>query len=245
MNFSPLVLFVLTILAAAPSHVVEPPAVAPPQIASHADVPEDFVPAGWRIEHRVDGRIDDDTHDDVLLLLRMDDPANVIDNDGLGSRQLDTNPRMLVVAFSDGKGGWRRVLMNHALIPRRESPTMADYLQDDPAGSITLQDNRSIRISLHSFASAGSWYMGNTTFTFRHQDGCFRLIGYDATELHRASMAMKEVSINYLTGRALVSEGSAEEEALPKRWQRLSDRSRICIEDVGDGFLFEPKLSPP
>ncbi|MCD9027562.1 hypothetical protein LDO26_04965 [Luteimonas sp. BDR2-5] len=222
------------------------PPVAWPRIAAYADTPEGFVPDGWRLEHVVRGNLDDDTRPDLLLLLRMDDPENVVAHEGLGPSPLDTNPRMLVAAFAsaDGDGGYRRAMVDHALIPRAESPVMDDYL-DDPAASITIAGNRSFTIRLHSWASAGTWFTSSRSFTFRHQDGCFRLIGYDFRETHRASGETEEVSVNYLSGRAWRRDGSIQDDGeRPKRWTRLPQRQIVCIGQVGDGFGFDPGLPP-
>lgn len=234
----------LTALASIHAQPLEIPPVHWPAIVEHAPAAERFVPTGWRIEHRAEGRLDDDDEADLLLLLRMTDPANVITHDGMGSSPFDTNPRMLVVAFADGQGGYRRALVDHALIPRAESPVMDDVLQDDPAATIRIRDNRAFAITLHSWASAGSWSTSQRTFTFRHQDGCFRLIGLDDHALHRGTGEIAQSSINYLTGRAWRSTGSIEDEGEPpKQWHTIpASRRLVCIEQLGDGFGFDPDL---
>jgi hypothetical protein len=150
---------------------------------------------------------------------------------------------VLVIALADADGGYRRALVDHALIPRPESPVLADVLQDDPASVIRIADNRAFSITLHSWASAGTWYTSNRTYTFRRQDGCFRLIGFDQSSLHRASGETEETSINYLTGRAWTRSGSIEDDEGDRQSRRLAKRSMICLEDVGDGFSFQSGLT--
>src|SRR5690554_4453847 len=79
----------------APAHGLEIPDVAYPAIAERAAAPEAFVPPGWRLERLARGRLDDDGREDALLVLRMDDPVNVVDGAGPGPGRFDTNPRML------------------------------------------------------------------------------------------------------------------------------------------------------
>lgn len=222
----------------------EIPPVQWPAIVEHAASAEGFVPDGWRLEHAARGRLDDDARPDLLILLRMQDPVNHIAHDVFGPSPFDTNPRLLVIALADAEGGYRRAGVDHALIPRPDSPVMADVLQDDPASAIRIADNRAFSITLHSWASAGTWYTSNRTYTFRRQDGCFRLIGFDRSSLHRASGETEDTSVNFLTGRAWTRSGSIEDDTPgPQRPQRLQSRSAICLGDIEDGFAFDPGLS--
>lgn len=68
------------------------------------------------------GDLNGDGVSDLLLVLRMNDPKNVVKNDGLGPDELDTNPRMLVVAFADNSKKYRLVVADHTLIPRHTNP---------------------------------------------------------------------------------------------------------------------------
>lgn len=226
------------------AQAVEAPGVTWPEIPERADTTAGFVPPGWRLEHEARGRLDADELDDALLVLRMDDPGNVIDAARPGGDALDTNPRMLVAAIGTADGGWRRLVGDHALVPRNVSPYMEDFL-GDATGGVHIHPNRTWSISLHSFASAGSWSMRNVTYTFRLEDDCMRLVGFDSMDLHRASGGILDTSVNYLTGRAWTRAGHvSEDETGPKRWTRVAGNARICIEDIGHGLSFEPELQP-
>ncbi|PBJ84274.1 hypothetical protein CMZ84_07550 [Lysobacteraceae bacterium NML93-0399] len=229
--------------AAVPSHAFDLPEVIYPQIAKHAATLEAFVPRGWQLEYRALGRLNDDDLEDALLVLRMDADANVVDNDGLGPDRFDTNPRMLVAAVGEADGSWRRVMVDHTLVPRPEAPVMDDFLNDDAGGAVTIRPNRTWSISLRSWASAGTWSTRDVTYRFRLEDDCMRLIGYDDMHLHRASGEISTTSVNYLDGRAWVQPGSiADETPGPKTWTRLASKARVCIGDIDDGFSFSPKL---
>lgn len=226
------------------AHGLEIPDVVYPAIAERAATPEAFVPAGWRLEHLTRGRLDADGREDALLLLRMDEPANVIDNAGFGPGRFDTNPRMLVALLAQPDGSWRQVMRNHRLVPRPESPVMDDFLDDDPARAVTIRPNRTWSVALRSWASAGSWSTRQVTHVFRLEGDCMRLVGHDDVHLHRASGDTTTTSVNYLTGRAWIRSGGIEDDAPgPRRHTRLGSNPRLCIDDVGDGLAFMPDLA--
>lgn len=213
------------------------PPVEYPTLPVKGATAQAFVPSGWRLEYDVPGDLNRDGRDDRVLVLRMDDPANIVNNDGLGQPAFDTNPRMLVVVFAED-GGYRRVLEDHALIPRPDSPVMDDYLDGGDAVAVR---RGAFKVRLHVWSSAGSWETGNTALTFRHRDGCFRLIGYDTLSVNRASLEALSTSIDYLTGRAVFSKENYQEDAPPvQKTARVPKRPLPCLEAIGDGFGFEP-----
>lgn len=217
------------------------PEVTYPRLPAHGATVADFVPRGWRIEFQPKGDLDKDGRDDVVLVLRMDDPANIVENEGLGASEFDTNPRLLAVLFA-GEAGYRLAVQDHALIPRPDSPVMADYLEGGDAVAVR---RGAFIVRLHSWASAGSWSMGNTTFTFRHQDGCFRLIGYDTMSVHRGSGEMRESSLNFPAGKAVFKHGSIESDALQTKTRTIPRRAMPCLQDIGSGFEYDPGVESP
>lgn len=238
------VLFLVACCAVAPSvHAFELPEVVYPRIAERAATLDAFVPPGWRLEHRERGRLDGDDLEDALLVLRMDAPTNVVDNTGFGPDRFDSNPRMLVAVVGEVDGSWRRVMANHVLVPRPEAPVMDDFLSGDASSALTIRPNRTWSVALHSWASAGTWSTRSVGYTFRLEDDCMRLIGYDEMHMHRGSGEITTTSANYLSGRAWVQPGSIEDDTpVPKRWTRLASKARVCIDDIGDGFSFGPQL---
>ena len=212
-----------------------------PRLPAHGATVADFVPRGWRIEFQPKGDLDRDGRDDVVLVLRMDDPANIVVNEGLGASEFDTNPRLLAVLVA-GDAGYRLAVQDHALNPRPDSPVMADYLDGDDAVAVR---RGAFTVRLHSWASAGSWSMGNTTFTFRHQDGCFRLIGHDATSVHRGSGEMRESSLNFPAGKAVFKHGSIESDAARTKTRAIPRRAMSCLQDIGSGFEYDPGVESP
>jgi len=213
------------------------PDVHYPNLLAQAMNAEGFVPNGWRLESQQADDLNGDGRPDLILVMRQQDPANVIRNDdGLGENPLDTNPRILVVAFARDGGGYALALQNHALIPRHDIPTIEDMLSE--GGVSTLRGT--LRVTLHFWANAGSWSMGNTTYTFRWQNGRFELIGYDSDSVMRNSGASESLSINYSTGKVKRSVGNMQDDKETVTWEKLPSSRRRTLDEVGDGSAFDP-----
>jgi hypothetical protein len=223
--------------AAAPASADDAiPDVSFPSLPVRGQATADLVPTGWSVEKEARGDLSGDGLPDVVLLLRMTDPANAIPIEGLGADRLDTNPRMLVVAFVNAEThALSLVLADHTLIPRHSDPRM-----EDPFHDVSLVRG-TLRVSLGTWMSAGGWSTSNAKLTFRHQDGCFRLIGYDATEYQRNSGKLSKLSVNYLTRKVQRSWGY-EDDAMNETWRSFETPDLLCLEAVGDGLEFHPKL---
>jgi hypothetical protein len=215
------------------------PEVAYPSLPRQAETAEGFVPPGWILDAQASGDLNRDGNADLILVLRQNDPVNVIEDfDGLGEKPFDTNPRILAVAFRVA-GKFSLQLENHTLIPRRTEPA-ADDPFDRETGIAILRDGFQVR--LNWFMSAGGWETSSTTYTFRHQSGRFELIGYDRNTTHRGSGDTSSLSINYLTRKAKKTTGNISRDSHGVRWQTLRKRSALTLESIGDGLSFEPDL---
>jgi hypothetical protein len=202
-----------------------------PTIPAVAQGAAGFVPKGWLLEIEKEGDLNKDGAPDLLLVLRMNDPNNVVKDE---YRELDTNPRMLVAAFADkAKKTYSLALADHTLITRHTNPNM-----DPPFDEGAAIVNGTLQVSLGLFMNAGGWYTSNIKFTFRHQDGCFKLIGYDSRVLKRNTGEEQSVSINYLTNKALLGGDRGE------TWETLKKPGLLCLGEVGDGLDFAPEYMP-
>ncbi|MGH8074048.1 MAG: hypothetical protein ACREO4_08245 [Lysobacter sp.] len=197
-----------------------------------------FVPRGWALEFAKRGDLDEDEREDAVMVLRMRDPHNVLTNEGFGVEAFNTNPRMLVVVFATGDG-YRLMLQDGVLIPRADSPTMDDYLDGEAALGIR---RGAFTVTLHAWASMGTWSASDITFTFSYQDDCFGLIGYDSQHLHRGSGALTNISINYVTRQATIATGNIGVDEMQQSRQIVPGLPRRCLSEVGDGFAFDPEL---
>lgn len=232
----PLLLLALPSAVAAQEEDAAPPVVYP-TLASRAADAAGFVPAGWRMEASAAGDLDRDGRSDLAMVLRMNDAANVLRNDGLCGETFDTNPRILAVALAEAGGGYRLGVQDQELIPRRDNPCATDWFAPEHLSI----ERGTVRVSLERFMSAGGWDMGTTSFTFRWEDDNLRLIGYDFSNMKRNTGEFSGVSINYLTGRAKLTRGRMDEDRETVRWVMLHSRRPLTIWSVGDGLMFDPE----
>jgi hypothetical protein len=227
-------LFLLTAVRAGADEGDAPPVVFP-AIPAQAQTQAGLVPKGWTVETEGRGDLNGDGAPDLMLVLHMTDPANVIKNDGFGSSEIDTNPRMLVVAFADKANQYSLALANHTLIPRHINPVMDDPLEGAAIVKGTVQ------VSLSFWMSAGSWFTSQTKLTFRYQDGCFKLIGYDSTGSKRNTGETSTVSINYPAKKMKITKGNIENDREKTSWKTIRTPSLLCMDAVGDGMDFSPE----
>ena len=223
------------------SHVnaLEVPEANYPALPKSALSAEGFVPQGWMIEIQEQGDLNQDGISDMLLVLSQDDPANVVANepDSLGLREIDTNPRILFVAFGRKKGGYELALENHDFIPRYDTPTI-----DDPFGRAGIVDGR-IEVGLHYWANAGSWYTDDRAFIFMYRDGAFRLVGYKDFTTKRNTGETWDLSIDYLASEAEITLGSFSDDAIQDKTYKkpLPSSPLSTIEELGSGWEYRPE----
>jgi hypothetical protein len=215
------------------------PEVIYPALPKQADAAGGFVPSGWILEAQASGDLNRDGNADLVLVIRQNNPANVIEDfEGLGEKPFDTNPRILAIAFWDKPSGhYNLQLENHTLIPRRTEPAAEDPFNKE-SGIAIVRGGFQVRLSW--FMTAGGWETFNAAYTFRYDAGRFELIGYDRDTVHRGSGETRAVSINYLTGKVKTTTGHMSRDAVKTRWRTLPQKLSPAIESIGDGLSFEP-----
>lgn len=226
-------------------------AMAPPAQAQEFEVPDvtypdlqkvgrnaqSFVPAGWVLEKDVRGDLNKDGAEDLVMVLHMNDSANVFKSEWAPETPVDTNPRMLAVALVETDGNYRLVASNHELIPRVTSSTESDPLSE--SGGVAI-DRGSLLVSIFYFSSAGGSDTGTMSFRFRHEDDDLRLIGYDRFNVNRMSGETRDVSVNYLNRKVIIKTGSIETDADKTSTKKLKSADVVTLDDVGEPWAFEP-----
>ena len=211
----------------------EIPKVDYPAIAQAAPTPAAFIPKGWKQVQLAQGDLNRDGKPDFAMVVRMDSAANRIPPSWNPDTPYDTNPWMLIAGFRDG-AGYALAVSDHRLIPRHENPNA-----DEEFDEIAIA-NGNLKVGMHVFMSAGGWQMGGTTYTFRWQDGGFKLIGFDRDSTMRNSGETEEVSINYLTGRKVTTTGTIESDAQKTTASRIARKPLLDLTAIGDGLMFDP-----
>ncbi len=213
------------------------PAASYPKLVSHGASVEAFVPAGWRLETKITGDLNGDGRPDAVLVLRDNDPKNVIDRKMQSTPRFDTNPRILAVAFADGADGYDLVLENHTLIARTTNSFDQDPLDPNGVqeGGIEIK-NGTLQVTLGYFGGN----MGHITYTFRFQHNRFEMIGYDRVDVERARGVMTDVSVNYSTRQMEHKVGHISDDKDKVTRTKLPAKPLLTLQQVGDGLVFEP-----
>ena len=227
----------LAVLASALEEGSLSPPTVEPQLRATASSAAGFVPPGWKLIRALHQDVNKDGRLDLVMVLKGLDPACVVPTE-LTPEPMDTNPSLLIVAFGT-EGGYRLHLANSNVVPRRQDPYTDDPLE---TGGLWIRDGV-IRLRLAHWRSAGGWGTYNNTLSFRWNGDAFRLIGFDRNHLQRNSGETEKVSVNFLTGKARVSEGSMRENVREKvSWKMLQRQSVPTLETFGNGLEYEPKL---
>lgn len=201
----------------------------------------EFTMAGSTVEKTLRGDLNGDQIADAVLILHHKDPAKVIrSHDGGGPDDtIDTNPRVLVGLLADGNGPTFSLLFQAPeLIPRRDTPGVAE-----PLGAIQI-DSNTLSVGLHFRPKTGSGPWSETTFRFKLDGKCMRLVNYEDVETQRDTNASSGMSVNYIDGAIeTIKSKPGSKSGFKMRRTRMSKPPRLCIEDVGNGWGFDPKAT--
>ncbi len=183
-------------------------------------------PAGWKLVSSVAGDLTGDGKADLVQVIQRTDPKLVIRNEGMGTDELDTNPRRLLIFARVGAGFGQIAAVDDFIPPAgdAETPCLVDPLDE---GGIVIARGV-LSVDLRYWVSCGSYGVTGTTFKFRHQAGRFRLIGFDRMEFLRSSGQGEKVSVNFLTNRKAAT-AFAIDDSIPERlkWTRIKPQQHF------------------
>lgn len=192
---------------------------------------EGFAPPGWTVEQRHTADLNGDGRHDALLLLA---PVRNLPPDISGGARLSP-PRILAVVMGV-PGGYVLSASNAKLVPQVDSTSQEDPLAD---GEIDVRSG-GFGLKLTLMSGVGSYLSASVRYRFADRDGCFRLIGYDRLETHRATLDTRDLSIDFLSGDVVLTEGNAQSGASTVRRERLTSNPRRCFQDLGSAAEFDP-----
>ncbi len=205
-----------------------------PVLTQSAKTCEAFTPVAWEVMATAAGDPNADGIPDCIAVIQGTDRQFIHKNEGLGSDEFDTNPRILAVAFANGDGGFRLHIQNNSFIIAAESPTMTEPFQE-----ITIEKGV-LTFLFEEFYSAGSWSMGNQKYKFRFQNGEMTLIGVDQTSVKRNTGDMVTRRYNLSTGRMTIETGHTSDDGKGKvKRKNVRVRPLPTLRNVKPMFTWE------
>lgn len=193
-----------------------------------------FAPSGWKIVRSAKADFDGDGHPDLLLVLRQQDASKIRPLNERTRETLDANPyRIAAALFDPVRRDYRMVAEDHRLISRNEDAGFADPFNDVDVGK------GSFTVKLARLANLAGQDAERRSFTFRYQDGAFRLIGLDVVTARPDEGKYTARSVNYLTHRMKVEDGPIGDETVAvTKWRNLPKATLLRLNEVGDGLAF-------
>ncbi|HEY3104176.1 MAG TPA: hypothetical protein VGJ69_11320 [Pyrinomonadaceae bacterium] len=189
------------------------------RIPAQADNPAQFAPAGWKIEEQVTGDLNGDSIPDYALKLVEDKPEKNTEGDPT------ERGRALVLALATTDGKLKLAGVADSLLQCTRCGGAFYGVVESPA-NVKIEKGVVIVEQDH-----GSREVTDTTYRFRFDRTSerFVLIGFDLTDVDRATASVVTESINYLTGVRVVTRGKGDKDV--KTRTTISKR-RIYLEDA-------------
>lgn len=167
------------------------------------------IPEGWKVLSEVQGDLNKDGEDDVVILIKKTDKQNII-KDELSEKYLNTNPRGIMVFFKTKNNEYQLIEENKLDFIPVENDADDNCLQDPlELGGLKIVKNI-LHVELNYFYSCGTWLVTNITYKFRYQNGGFALIGFDHDEMHRGTGEIISNSFNFSTKKKELTTGANE-----------------------------------
>lgn len=209
-----------------------------PTLSSQGKSLNELIPKKWSVLSSAEGDLNKDGITDLVFVIENTDKSNFqINENEFGKDSINLNPRILAIYFGTKSGNYTKNLESNEFIILQDSPTM-----DEPFDGVEILKNGVLKINFHFWFSAGSWWMSNHSYKFRFQNNQFELIGYDANEIHRATLETHSYSINFSTRKmetttTILDEN--EEEIVEKETKSFKLKELKSIPSLGKPFEWE------
>lgn len=209
-----------------------------PQLPLKGEKLQDFIPDFWIVEFLQQEDLNGDGELDTVMVVRNQDIQNINHIGDDTSPLIDTNPRILIILFRQGKE-WRLIKQNTTFIPKTENDN--GYIQDPfngiVSGGVTTSKGI-ISIRLGYFSSELIYKI----YTFRWQNNDFYLIGYDSYSRGRASGIETTSSYNFLTNRQNTKIATPLDDdsiETSSDWQKLKPHKLLKLDEIMSGDIDE------
>ncbi len=235
LTLSFVLLFSLTISAQDGESWVTPKAADYPAIAQSGKNIADFVPKNFKVVKTVVGDLNNDKIADAAVHIIGTFKQFLNKNDGLGSEEYDTNPRVLIILFRDQASGlYKLAEQSNTFVISPFSP-----VSTEPFQGMSIK-NGVLKIDFELWQSAGGWGATNASYKFKYIDNEFALIGADRNDLMRNTGETETRSYNFLTNRVNISLGDISNDKTRKsRWKTLKRQSLKTMKTFPIPFEWE------
>jgi len=190
--------------------------------------PADFLPKGFVLFETINGDLNKDGIEDCILIIKGTDKSKIITDKYSG--QLDRNRRGIIILFNKN---------NHYELVIKNQDCFSSENED---GGVYFAPELSVEIensNLTAFYRHGRY--GYWKYIFRHQNGDFELIGYDAS-VNRGPVTQYQTSINFLTKKKLTrdnlnkdEEGDEKyEDNFKDKWKKINIKSHVMLSRIKD-----------
>ncbi|HET6431420.1 hypothetical protein [Dyella sp.] len=203
--------------------------------ATSAPGPDAFVPPAYKVVETIRGDLNKDGQDDVVLVVKHTDAANIITNDH--GREVDRNRRGLIIALRTGA--------TYVLAVRN----LNCFSSENEDGGVYFPPELSVSIENAKLVIAyGHGRYGYWSYTFRYQSSGFFLIGYDNSE-NNGPVVRRVTSINLLSQKMVIRENVDEDadggaDRFRETWSRIRKSKAVSLADIDDfdAFSVEQEL---
>lgn len=190
----------------------------------------EFIPKGYAVYKEegmedIKGDLNKDGLKDIVLIIKGTDKSNVIQHETRG--KLDRNRRGIIVLFNRGKF-YELATTNYNCFSS-ENEDGGVYYAPELAVSIE-KENLCIN---YAHGRYGYW-----TYTFRHQNRDFELIGYDSSS-NEGPVVQYETSINFLTKKKLTrdnlnkdDDGDNYVENFEDTWEKVNIKNLVKLSEI-------------
>ncbi len=187
-----------------------------PTLPEYATSVSGFIPKGWRLVHKVSGKLDSDSHSDIAFIIEYKDSVmeslpRRIDIPEKEYKAEYSKPLLLVIAFrtTDGKG-YHCVEQNHTFILR---PQEMGYWDAEQCSGLKITKDKVLHIFVHFPQNSEGEYK------FRYRRKEFQLIGVETSHFGGGELSCE--SFNFLTRKIKRTNQRIDNDHATITWKEL------------------------
>lgn len=189
----------------------------------------DFLPKGYVISEKVNGDLNKDGIEDIVLIIKGTDKNKIIKDEYRS--ELDRNRRGIIVFFNK-KDYYELASKNYDC-----------FSSENEDGGVYFPPELSVEIKKGNLCvHYGHGRYGYWKYTFRFKNSDFELIGYDGS--NGGAVIESETSINFLTKKKLEKvnvnkNAEGGDEVFKQVWKNININRLIKLSEIVDFDKFE------